>query len=182
MLFVLVITVVFVLISIYFFFRAEKLHKQLINQQRESSLTRKENKLLVDSITLIAARGEGFAKSRLEQLKANAKANENLELLKHVSLITPLINNYSTIFRECLKGKGRLKSISQKCFESQDKAAYKKFVALIVTSDKKLKRYWSSDNLNGFLYLVDGLFTILEDMGSNTAENNALAKSNTLVT
>jgi hypothetical protein len=75
-----------------------------------------------------------------------------------------------------------LKSISQKCFESQDKAAYKKFVALIVTSDKKLKRYWSSDNLNGFLYLVDGLFTILDDIESNTAKNNALAKSNTLVT
>ena len=44
MLFVLVITVVFVLISIYFFFRAEKLHKQLINQQIELSYNQAEVK------------------------------------------------------------------------------------------------------------------------------------------
>ena len=182
MLFVVVITVVFVLISIYFFFRAEKLHRQLINQQRESSFTRKENKFLVDSVTLIAARGEDFAKLRLQQLKANAELSDNQQLLTHVSLITPLINNYSIILRECLKGKGRFKPASQKCFESQDKEAYKKFVALIVTSDKTLKRYWSSDNLSGFLFLVNGLFAVLDDIVSNTVKNNTLAKSNTLVT
>jgi len=77
-------------------------------------------------------------------------------------LISPLINNYSIIFKECLKGKGRLKAICQKCFENQDSSAYKKFVALIVTSDKQLKRYWSSDNLNGFLFLVDALLTFEE--------------------
>ena len=86
-----------------------------------------------------------------------AKAEGNDTLMLHCELISPLINNYSIIFKECLKGKGRLKAISQKCFENKDSAAYKKFVALIVTGDKKLKRYWGSDNLNGFLFLVDAL-------------------------
>ncbi len=180
MFFVLVITVVFVLISIYFFFRAEKLHRQLINQQRESLSTRKENKLLVESTALIATRGQEFAKARLQQLKANANNNE--QLLLHIELITPLINNYSIIFRECLKGKGRLKAISQKCFENQGNSAYKKFVALIVTSDRKLKRYWSSDNLNGFLFLVEGLLNVEENIGSNINKNNGASQGNTLVT
>lgn len=78
----------------------------------------------------------------------------------HTELISPLINNDSIIFREYLRGKGRLKAITQKCFENHDSAAYKKFVVLIVTSDKKLKRYWSNDNLNGFLFLVDAIQTI----------------------
>ncbi len=163
MFFVLVITLVFVLISIYFFFRAEKLQRKLITQQRESSSTRKENKMLVESMTLVATREQEFAKARLKRLKAYAKENEHEQLLIHTELITPLINNYSLIFRECLKGKGRLKAISQKCFENQDSSAYKKFVAMIVTSNKQLKRYWSSDNLNGFLFLVDALLTVEDD-------------------
>ena len=165
MIFILVIAAIFVAISIYFFFRAETLQRKIITQQRDSSATRKENKTLVDSTTLIAMRGQEFAKARLEHLKAHSKASGNDQVMTHAELITPLINNYSIIFRECLKGKGRLKATSQKCFENQDSAAYKKFVALIVTGDKQLKRYWSSDNLNGFLCLVEALLTIEDDNG-----------------
>ncbi|WP_019027118.1 hypothetical protein [Colwellia piezophila] len=157
MFFVLVITAVFVGISIYFFFRTEKLQRQLIMQRRENLNTRKENKALVDSMALIAVRGQDFSKTRLARLKKQAQANEDEQLIKYTQMITPLINNYSMIFRECLRGKGRLKAMSQKCFKNQDSSAYKNFVALIVTSDKQLQRYWSNDNLNGFLFLVDAL-------------------------
>ena len=156
--------VLFVIISIYFFFQAEKLQRQLIAYKRESSNIRKENKALVDSIALVANRGQEFAKARLKKLQEHASTNESEQLMLHVVLITPLINNYSIIFSECLKGSGRLKKVSQKCFENQDNSAYKKFVALIVTSDKQLKRYWSSDNLNGFLFLVDGLLAVDNNM------------------
>ncbi len=162
MFFVLAIALVFVVISVYFFFRVEKLQRKLITQQRESLTTRQENKLLVESMTLVATREQEFSKARLVRLKTYAQKNEHTQLLMHTELISPLINNYSIIFKECLKGKGRLKAICQKCFENQDSAAYKKFVALIVTSDKQLKRYWSSNNLNGFLFLVDALLTFEE--------------------
>lgn len=162
MYFVLAIALVFVVISVYFFFRVEKLQRKLITQQRESLTTRQENKLLVESMTLVATREQEFSKARLVRLKIYAQKNEHTQLLMHTELISPLINNYSIIFKECLKGKGRLKAICQKCFENQDSSAYKKFVALIVTSDKQLKRYWSSNNLNGFLFLVDALLTFEE--------------------
>jgi hypothetical protein len=162
MYFVLAIALVFVVISVYFFFRVEKLQRKLITQQRESLTTRQENKLLVESMTLVATREQEFSKARLVRLKTYAQENEHTQLLMHIELISPLINNYSIIFKECLKGKGRLKAICQKCFENQDSSAYKKFVALIVTSDKQLKRYWSSNNLNGFLFLVDALLTFEE--------------------
>lgn len=162
MFFVLAIALVFVVISVYFFFRVEKLQRKLITQQRESLTTRKENKLLVESMTLVAAREQEFSKARLARLKTYSQNNEHIQLQMHTELISPLINNYSLIFQECLKGKGRLKVICQKCFENQDSSAYKKFVALIVTSDKQLKRYWASDSLNGFLLLVDALLTFDE--------------------
>lgn len=160
MYFVLIFTAVFVLTSIYFFFRAEKLQRQILLQQRESSNTRKENKLLVDCLSVVALRQQEFHKAQLKRLKTQADATSNQQQLQHIELITPLINNYSIIFKECLKGRGRLKKISQKCFDNQDKSAYKKFVAMIVTGDKRLKRYWASDNLNGFLFLIDALLTI----------------------
>ncbi len=172
MLFVLIITVLFIVISIYFFFRAEKLQRQLISQKRDVVATSKENKVLVDSMSLIATRGQEFAKSRLARLKEYAVASDSEQLILHIELISPLINNYSVIFRECLKGRGRLKAVSQKSFENHDSAAYKKFVALIVTSDKQLKRYWSSDNLNGFLFLVDALLTIDDNSAISLAKNS----------
>ncbi|KGJ91123.1 hypothetical protein [Colwellia psychrerythraea] len=171
MFFVLIITFVFVVVSIYFFFRAEKLQRQLISQKRDVLATSKENKVLVDSLTLIATRGQEFAKQKLEHLKVQAKECESEQLIIHLELISPLINNYSIIFRECLKGRGRLKAVSKKCFENHDSAAFKKFVALIVTGDKRLKRYWSSDNLNGFLFLVDALLTADDSSVGSLAKN-----------
>mgnify|MGYP005988424771 CR=1 FL=1 len=172
MLFVLVIAVIFVAISIYFFFRAEKLQRKLLTHQRESLQTRKENKVLVESTTLVSTRGQEFAKARLQRIMDHAKEQGNEQLILHCELISPLINNYSIIFKECLKGKGRLKAISQKCFENKDSTAYKKFVALIVTGDKKLKRYWGSDNLNGFLFLVDALLAV----DNSTSEDTEVSK------
>lgn len=171
MFFVLAIALVFVVISVYFFFRVEKLQRKLIIQQREGLTTRQENKLLVESMTLVATREQEFSKARLVRLKTYAQKNEHMQLLMHIELISPLINNYNIIFKECLKGKGRLKPICQKCFENQDSSAYKKFVALIVTSDKQLKRYWSSDNLNGFLFLVDALLTF-EEMNADVIDTD----------
>lgn len=160
MLFVLIITILFVLASIYFFFRAEKLQKKILLNKREGFAIRKENKKLTDSMSLVSLREEEFSKAKLQRIRVYAMATENKKLLAHTELISPLVNNYSLIFRECLKGRGRLKAICQKCFETHGHSAYKNFVAMIVTSDKTLKRYWASDNLNGYLFLIDALLTI----------------------
>ena len=139
--------------------------------------------MLVESMSVVATRGQEFAKARLQRLQVYAQSSDHEQLTKHVELISPLINNYSIIFRECLKGKGRLKVISRKCFENQDSLAYKNFVALIVTSDKRLKRYWSSDNLNGFLFLVDALLSIENDSKQiNNSISVSAPKDNTLIT
>jgi hypothetical protein len=157
MYFVLAITALFIVLSIYFFFNAEKLQRKLISQQREGANTRKENKALSDHMALLSCRHEEFCKASLLRKASQAEKNSNEILIQHYELISPLINNYGLIFRECLKGKGRLKSTVKKCFNNHDDKAFKKFVALLVTSDKRLKRFWSSDNLNGFLFLVDAL-------------------------
>lgn len=154
MLVVLIITALFVALSVYFFFRAEKLQQSILVLKRETSINLKQSTALTESIALIASNQEGFAKDRLQKLLDNnseQQSNNNVELIK------PLINNYLIIFSECLKGKGKLQSITKQCFENQSTYNYKEFVNKVIKSDAKIQRLWSSNNLIGFVSLVEAL-------------------------
>ncbi len=154
MLAVLLITALFVALSIYFFFRAEKLQHTLLRLKRETANTSRENTTLTKSMALIASNHEEFAKIRLQKLLAsnkNHKREDNAELIK------PLINNYVIIFGECLKGKGQLQTVTKKCFDSQGTNDYKEFVNKIIKNDVKIQRLWASNNLIGFISLVEAL-------------------------
>lgn len=177
MYFVLAITALFIFLSVYFFFSAEKLQRLMIIQRREGESTRKENKVLVDSMALIANRHEEFAKALLHKRITQAKHVHDDVLVQQFELISPLMNNYSLIFRECLKGNGRLKAVVQKCFNNHNEKSFKQFVALLVTSDKRLKRYWSSNNLNGFLFLVDALLNLESDKHTENQEETKMSNS-----
>ena len=157
MIFVLSIMAIFVAISIYFFFRAEKLQREVILAKRDGNLARKENKVLIDSMALIASRYEEFARNRFQELKSRTQTND--ECIKQIA---PLINNYSTIFAECLKGKERLKPLTQKCYQLIDVNAFKDFNQYIGKRDGQIKRMWSSNNLNGYISLVEALLLHLE--------------------
>ena len=96
--------------------------------------------------------------AELEALKKEVKdKDENFEK------IAPLINNYSIIFTECLKGKGRLKPIVQKCYLLINISAFKEFTQYIDKRDVQIKRMWSSNNLNGFIALVEGVLLYEEE-------------------
>jgi len=157
MIFVLSIMAIFVAISIYFFFRAEKLQREVILAKREGKIARKENKALVDSMALLSSRYEEFSRNRFQELKSRPQADE-----ENINQLAPLINNYSTIFAECLKGKERLKPITQKCYQLIDSNAFKEFNQYIGKRDAQIKRMWSSNNLNGFVSLVEALLINLE--------------------
>ncbi len=169
MFFVLFITALFVGISIYFYFRAEGLQRTLFNTKREFSSTQKENKVYVDSMALIAKRHEDFAKHRLEKIKTSQSETKTSqpETTEILEAITPLINNYNVIFRECLKGKGKLQAITKKCYESYDKEGFKKLVAYISKQEAHIKRMWSSNNLSGYISLIEALLLLAEQTKEN---------------
>ena len=96
MLAILFITALFVVISIFLFFRAEKLQHSLLVLQRETTDTLKENKALTEAMVLIASKHEQFTKNRLQQLLANNQKHKRQDI---VELIQPLINNYLLIYR-----------------------------------------------------------------------------------
>lgn len=181
MFFVLAITALFVAISVYFFFRAEKLQRFVLTQKRDSAATKKENKGLVDSMALIAGRYEEFAKNRLVQLKERAQIQQNDQLIQYCELISPLINNYTIIFRECLKGKGRLKGIAQKCFDNHDPKDFKQFVSFLMKGEKNMKRLWASNNLNGYICLVEALLVLHEKDHTPTMPANELKRKQVLL-
>lgn len=173
MLVLLLITALFVALSIYFFFRAEKLQNTLRLLKRDKGKTLKENTMLTESIALIAGNHEEFAKIRLQLLLAK---NENHPHLDHVELIQPLINNYINIFNGCLKEKGRLHSITKECYDKQNTDEYKDYINKVIKNDEKLQRLWSSNNLIGFISLVEALLIKYdaEKEDSTSVQNEAI--------
>ena len=127
MIFVLSIAAIFVALSIYFYFRAEGLQRELFSVKKELSSSQKENKFYIDSMAIIAKRHEDF------------------------------VNNYASIFIECLKGKGKLQSITKKCYGNFDDGAFKRFVAHVAKQDASVRRMWSSNNLTGYISLIEAL-------------------------
>jgi len=161
MIFVLSITILFVGLSIYFYFRAEGLERTLFKTKKDFSSTQKENKYYIDSMAIIAKRNEDFVKHRLKIIKEQ----ETIEL-ETIEIISPLINNYATIFTECLKGKGKLQPIAKKCYESYDEQGFKKLIAYVSKQEASVKRMWSSNSLSGYISLIEALLLATKEKKS----------------
>ena len=142
----------FVAVSIYFFFKAEELQRELIVVKREISSTKKDNKAYVELMAIIAQRHEEIAKQRFVELRT--VLHEESEMFE---IIAPMINSYATIFNDSVRTKGKLKSSVEKVYEGSQKGSYKLFSNFIAQSDKDIKRAWSSNNINGFIILVEAL-------------------------
>lgn len=152
----LLITVLFVAISVYFYLRAESLERNILIIKREAENTRKEHAALSKSMTQIASSYEESSKKRLNEILSTS---DNTQEYREVELLKPLINNYGTIFRECLTGKGRFHPITKKCFSSQDTEMYDEFIKKVIKNDSSIQRFWGNNNLTGFVSLVEALLT-----------------------
>jgi hypothetical protein len=93
--------------------------------------------VLVSSVSSILSNNEAFVQNRLHALKENEHDEEVRYVLK---IFTPTIEHYKTILNECLKGYGRLKKITQKCYSGEDTDAYKNFILYINKPNEKIKR------------------------------------------
>jgi hypothetical protein len=164
MLFSLAIIVVFV-VSVYYYFRSEKLYAELKNVKKEASTIKKESKMMVDSLAVIAKQNEDFMNFRFKAIQEYSKDNESLVLL------TPLITHYATIFRESIRGKGEMHKIAKKCCESYQSGSFKRLSAHIASQDTHIKRAWSSNNIKGFISFMEAMIITLEK--SNTSKTTA---------
>ena len=113
---------------------------------------KKESKVLVDSMAMIAKKNEDFAKHRIQKIRE--ASGEDTELFIY---LFPLISNYSVIFTECAKANGLLHSMTKKCFDSFEPGSYGKFKAFVSKQSVEIKRMWNSNNLNGFMTFVEAL-------------------------
>jgi hypothetical protein len=155
MIFIFAVIAMFVAVSVYFFFKAESLQREIILMKREVSNTKKENKIYLESMAIIAQRYEEIAKQKLLYLKDK----ESLDT-KVLELISPMVNNYAIIFSDSIRAKGKLQSAVKKVYEGYQKGAYKAFSNHITQSSTEIKRAWSSNNINGCILLVDALLQI----------------------
>lgn len=162
---VLLITALFVLISVYFFFRSEKLQRTIILLKRDSLKAQKESQVYSKAMALIATNTENFAKNRLLLL---LNKTQNQKTLDELALIKLFIDNYALIFRECLMKKGTLQSMTKGCFSNMEADAYRNFSEKIIKKDSKIQRLWNSNNLIGFISMVEALLVRYEDSLQNT--------------
>jgi hypothetical protein len=155
MIFIFAVMAMFIAVSVYFFFRAESLQREVILMKREVSNIKKENKVYLESVAIIAQRHEEIVKKKLLHLKEK----ESLDT-KMFELISPMVNNYAVIFSDSISAKGKLQSAVKKVYEGYQKGAYKAFSNHIAQSNTDIKRAWSSNNINGCILLVDALLQI----------------------
>lgn len=157
---VLLVTALFVFISIYFFFRTEKLQRTITSMKRDASKTQQENQVFSKSMALIAGSTEEFTKKRLQCLLDKSKCSNTINQL---TLIKPIIHNYAVIFKECLVKKGKLQSTIKKCFSSLEEDTYQEFFETCIKKDSKIQRLWNSNNFIGFISLVEALLVKYEE-------------------
>lgn len=167
---VLLITVLFILISVYFFFRAEKLQRALILLKRDTAKTLEDNQVLFKSMMLMAGNTEKFAKNRMQLLLNKTKDQTTLDEL---ALIKPFIDCYALIFKECLMSKGKLHAITKKCLSNSEEDIYKDFFNQIIKKDAKIQRLWNSNNFIGFISMTEALLVKFEE---KSHDDYAIAK------
>lgn len=158
LIFALAVIAVFVVASVYFYFRAEGLQRDLLVAKREISNMVKENNAMISSMAAISATFEDIAKQRFNHIK---RVYESLpkseESVQQLLIIQPLIFNYSLIYRDCSKGNNRFKAITEQCFNSYDDKGYKAFITYVNSQEDKIRKMWASNNLNGFISLAETL-------------------------
>ena len=60
MFFAFIVIAIFVAVSVYFYFRSERLLQDLVKQKRDTALTRKNHKQLLDTVASIANKQQEF--------------------------------------------------------------------------------------------------------------------------
>ncbi|GAA6205748.1 MULTISPECIES: hypothetical protein [Thalassotalea] len=149
MLFSLAIIVLFVVISVYYYFRSEKLIAELKAVKKEASQIKKESKMMIDAFAVVAQKNEDFIHARFTAAQSERTDNES------VVLLTPLVTNYATIFRESIRGKGEMHKVVKKCCENFQPGSYKRLTTYINSQDAQVKRAWNSNNLKGFIVFME---------------------------
>lgn len=155
MIFVLAVIAMFVAVSIYFFFKAENLQREVLVMKRDVLSTKKDNKSYVELMAIIAQRYEDIAKQRF--VEHRSAVDQESEMF---DIIAPMMNNYATIFNDSVQAKGKLQASVEKVYEGSQKGSYKAFCNFIAQSDKNIKRAWSSNNINGFILLVEAFLQL----------------------
>jgi hypothetical protein len=163
MIYITSVIALFVVISIYFFFRAENLQRELLLAKRTSNNVNKEKKALLDTMMLVAKRNDESVKYRLKRIQKEVKDQQASDKEQRLKIITPLINNYSAIFLGCLKGKGQLGAITKKCYENNKMNSFQEFTKFIAKGEPSIRRMWASNNLQGFIALTEALLIEQEE-------------------
>lgn len=157
------IIAVLMFISIYLFYRAEIIQKQLKISQKENKRAKKQNEDLIDAMLVSANKYEEFAKFRLQEIKQVLNNHkENAALFEEFELINLFVQNYAAIYCECLKGEHTFKVIMKKVFDTQNSNAFEQFTQYMTNQEATLRKMWSSDSLNGFISLNEALILKLQ--------------------
>jgi hypothetical protein len=176
MIIVVAIVALFVLISIFLYFRVENLQRDIMLAKKESHQARKEHQKIIEALVAVANKYQEFAIFRHKQLLLRAESTEQTENIAELQLISPLVNNYSHIFRECLSAN-KLQVVVKASYERANHGSFQEFESLIKQQDAALRKMWMSNNVTGYAALVEALLIkqtnllaqIIPSLGKKTA-------------
>lgn len=145
---------IFLFISIFMFYRAENLSREISKIKRDLTATSKEKDFFFEVMTNGATIQQSFLSKRYENLSAHYKKQGNANPLEP---LYPIISNYTTIFHECARKPNNIKGVVKNACEQAEKGSYKQLERLISQQEKHIKSLWNQAKFNGFVSLVEAL-------------------------
>lgn len=166
------------MVSIYYYFRSERLLHDLIAKKRESAQALRDNKQMLDTFAMLATKQEEFYLSRYSGLKKAAEKKAP-SVAKEMTILWPIINNYAAIYRGCAMSKEPLQGKVKACYESFSPGAFEDFKRFLSHKQKPIKNMWSSNNLIGFVSLIEA---VLMEFQADIARTRQTSGANEKVT
>lgn len=178
MIFLISILVIFLIASVYFFFRAESLQKRLLIEKKKTKQAEKDNQGFVDTMLMSSSKYQDFAVYRVKTIQDSANKLSQMpeKLADDLNVSKLFFENYGKIFIDAMTGKTGPKRSCQESLIQVNKETYRLFIEMTNRQDKTIRRMWNSDNLAGFVSFSEALLLNLEKQ-VNDAENNQLKEA-----
>ncbi len=167
------IAAILMLISIYFFYRAEHFKKEISAYRREAKMTKQECLSMANAVVLASTQHQDLLKKRLKKMQDTIGVEDepNPDLL----IMSYLISQYSNVYRELLKEDETIQLSYKKFFGDTGKRYYADLDEYMRESDASLRKMWSSKDHCVYILFIDMLLESQERKLDKTSKKKAIA-------
>jgi len=157
MLYIAGLLAVFVLLSVYLYYRGEYLQRDLKSAQRLTKQAQKEQQALLNVTLLAANKQQDLFKYRIDALYK--LVGENSKQADSLKAVMYMANQYANVYRELLKGQHNIKAVYKKSFGDTGNKYFTAVEDLLKQQEKSHRAMWQSKDPCVLMTLLEGMIS-----------------------